>query len=93
MENVRFLKKGIRANGKYFPAWYSEGPYTEQSGLPEGTITVYAKDILIGLPKELNPTNDSDMMTDYFEKDRARILPSSPLHKPAFAALKGKRLF
>lgn len=87
---VKFLKKGVKENGEYYPAWYSQGGYTKESGLPEGTITVYAKTYK-GLPKGLEPKNNSDLMTDYFEKSRARILPNSPNFKAALTVLKGRR--
>ena len=43
--------------------------------MPEGTVTIYSKDMLKKLPKELNPKNDTDGMTDYYEADRARVRP------------------
>jgi hypothetical protein len=88
---VKFLKKGIKENGQYFPAWYSQGEYTEQSGIQKGTITIYAKSYK-GLPSALSPKNDSDSMTDYFEKDRARVAPGSPNYKAVLSVLKGRRL-
>ncbi len=74
---IKVLKHGIKSNGKYIRCWYTKGALKSH---PEGTITVYAKDY-DRLPVELNPENDSDIMVDYFEKDRARIVPSHPLYQ------------
>ena len=74
INGCRFLAKGIKdAAGKYYPAWYS------RSTLINGreAVTVYAKSILSGLPAALAPQNDSDMRTDYFEKDRTRFYAGS----------------
>lgn len=79
--SVKFLKKGIRANGKYYPCWYSL--QTLING--KTAITIYAKSHLTGLPAELNPENDSDIYTDYFEKDKVRFY----LGSPEFEMLKG----
>ena len=75
MENkIRFLKNWVDVNGTRVKVWYSMESYTN---LPEGTITIYAQDYGRQLPKELTPENDTDSMTDYFEKDRSRIKPDS----------------
>ena len=74
INGVSFGKKGVRHNGKYFPAHYSHG--TLING--KEAITVYAKSLLVGLPAALSPSNDSDMQTDYFEKDRVRFYAGSP---------------
>lgn len=76
LKDIRVLKHGIRYKGKYHRAWYSKGKLINH---PEGTITVYARDYS-PLPQVLKPQNDSDAMTDYFEKDRARIEPTHPLY-------------
>lgn len=70
---VKFLKKGVKAGGQYYPCWYS------LSTLLNGktAITLYAKSMLKGLPRELNPQNESDMQTDYFEKDKVRFYAGS----------------
>lgn len=74
---IRFTKFAIIANGKRIPVRYSKGSYTDISGIPKGTITIYAKEYGNQLPEELNAENDTDYQTDYFEKDRARIRPDS----------------
>ncbi len=81
IKGATFGKKGIRVSGKYFPAWYS------RSTLINGAeaVTVYAKCILTGLPDCLKPQNDSDMMTDYFEKDRVRFYSGTPEYSALIA--------
>lgn len=73
INGIKFGKKGIKADGKYFPCWYSLA--TLING--KTAITIYAKCILTGLPKSLQPENNSDMQTDYFEKDRVRFYEGS----------------
>ncbi len=75
---IKFLKHGIRYNGKYIPVWYSKGKLLHH---PEGTITIYANAYDKPLPPELHPENDTELQSDYFEKDRARILPDSKYYK------------
>ena len=84
---VKFMWNGIKVDGTLYRAHYSIGPYTSNSGLPDGTITVYAKDYrsfpqIEGLQIE----NDSDIMTDYFETDRLRIYPGNKYYNDAKAA-------
>lgn len=88
INKIRFLKHAIKHKGQRVPVWYSKGSYTKESGLPEGTITIYAKKYGTQLPSELKPMNDTDLMTDYFEKDRARVKPDSPYYKEVKKLLK-----
>jgi len=81
---IKFLKKGIRSNGRYIPVWYSMGGLYNE---PKGTITIYAREYNKRLPKELSPENFSDMQTDYFEKDRARIRPRSKYYQEVIKAM------
>ena len=69
MNNIKFLKKGIKVNDEYYPVFYSLGAIVD--GIEH--LTIYAKSIIKGLPKELNPENNSDAMTDYFETDKIRF--------------------
>lgn len=41
---IRFLKHSIKFRGKKARVRYHKGSYTKESGLPEGTITIYAQD-------------------------------------------------
>jgi len=84
---IRFLTHAAVKERKKARVHYSQGSYTKETGIPEGTITIYAKDYGFQLPKELNAENQSDMMTDYFETDRARIKPDSIYYKDVLKAL------
>lgn len=87
-KDLKFLKNAIKdLQGKRHRVHYSQGNYTKESGLPQKTITIYAKDYG-ALPKQLKPVNESDLMTDYFEKDRARIKPNSKYFKEVEKLLK-----
>lgn len=79
-KDIQFLKNAIKSDGKKSRVYYSKGSYTKESKLPKGTITIYAKDYG-HLPNALKPQNESDIMTDYFEKDRVRIKPSSKYYQ------------
>jgi hypothetical protein len=63
------------------------------SRYPEGTIAIYAREYkrLPQIP-ELKIYNDSDVMTDYFEEDRAYLDPSNPLYPQAKAAYNQLRI-
>lgn len=74
INGIRFLKHGVKdASGNYYPARYSRSVLI----CGRDAVTVYAKDIIKGLPVGLNPANDSDSRTDYFEKDRVRFFSGS----------------
>ena len=75
---LKFMYNGIKLDGKLFKATYSKGGYTEQSKIPQNTITIYARDYE-DFPKieGLQIQNNSDSMTDYFEKDRIRVTPTN----------------
>lgn len=84
-ERIRFLKHSIKFNGKKARVRYSQG---ELYGFPKGTVTIYAKDYGVQLPRELKPKNQTDYQTDYFETDRARIKPKSKHYKAVRKVLK-----
>lgn len=73
---VKILKKGIKINGAYFPCHYS----SSKNNL-NGNATIYMRSYA-RLPKEayevFKVENESDMQTDYFEKDKLRVLPTNP---------------
>jgi len=89
--DIKILKDAIKfkIDGKEqrTPVWYSQGDYGDK--LPKGTITVYAKRYK-HLPRELSSENNSDIQTDYFEEDRARITPTSPYYNKVLNAMRGK---
>lgn len=90
---VKFFWNGLKVNGEFHKCYYSSGPYTAASGLPEGTITMYAANYK-RIPRipELNIENETDIMIDYFESDRIRILPNSPLYNEAKKALRAHEI-
>lgn len=84
---VKFMWNGIKVDGNLYKAGYNIGPWTRESGLPDGTITVYI-DGYKRLPQipGLDVYNDSDIMRDYFESDTIRIRPGNPYYDDAKAA-------
>lgn len=84
---VKFMWNGIKVDGELYKAHYSMGNYTTDSGIPEGTITIYGKHYT-SLPSIAGLTieNDSDAMTDYFENDRVRVTPDNKYYGEVKAA-------
>ena len=93
IKKIQFMAHAIKFDGKKAKVWYSKGEYTKESGLPKGTITIYAGGYGDQLPRALNPQNETDMMTDYFDKDKARIKPDSPFYKKVLKAVKKREEF
>jgi len=93
-KDLRFLKDAIKDlnTGKRQKVFYTQGGYTKESGLSENTITIYARKYA-PLPKQLNPLNNTDTMTDYFETDTVRVKPSNKYYKDVLMALKKKEAF
>lgn len=88
MQKPIFYYNGIKdAKGaKLQKVWYSSGKLLNH---PEGTLTIYSREY--GQFSDLvhasfKVENDSDLMTDYFEKDRIRVLPGHPLYAEVLAA-------
>lgn len=78
INGVRVMKKGIRFAGKYVPCWFSFSTYTDGSK----AVEIRAKSVCDYLPKELGTViNNSDTMSDYFEKDRVRFALGTPEFK------------
>lgn len=76
---IKLLKKGLKVDKVYYPCHYSSA----RNNL-KGNATIYIKSYE-PLPAEaysvLQIENNTDMQTDYFEKDRIRIPPSSEFFK------------
>ena len=88
MDNIKFVWNGIKINGEFFKCSYGTGPYTAASGLPDDAITMFAaKCKRIPRIPGLTIENNTDIMTDYFETDRIRILPGSPFYEEAKKAM------
>ena len=89
--DLRFFWNGIKAGtGKLQKCYYSDGALCHH---PAGTLTVYAKDghFSAEVRRTFTVENDSDIMTDYFEDDRFRVLPDHPLYAAVKAALEAKK--
>lgn len=77
INGIRFLKHGVKDSaGNYFPALVYRSAASPINNLE--SITVYARTYDRGLPVELNPSNDTDSSTDYFEKDSVTYLQGTP---------------
>ena len=91
-DKMKFLWNGIKSNGKLYRAWYSDG---QLIGYPQGTLSIYAKDYS-GFNAEINASfqvqNNSDYATDYFDKDKIRILPDHPLHATIAALIAANKI-
>lgn len=83
-----FYWNGIKdqRGAKLQKCWYSDG---EMRNHPAGTLTIYGRDysgfselVCACFPVQ----NDSDLQTDYFEKDRIRVIPTHPLYPQVKAA-------
>lgn len=84
---LKFYYNGIKGdNGKLQRCSYSLGALLHH---PEGTITIYSREyshFTKDIQEVFTVENDSDLMTDYFEKDRIRVLPSHPMYQQVLAA-------
>ena len=82
---VRFLKKGIKdGEGKYFPVWYSHSENYGSFGKGREVIVIYAKTyerFSDEIQKAFMVRNDTDHMTDYFDKDKITIEKHDPMFK------------
>lgn len=88
MANLKFYYNGIKEDGgKLQPCSYNLGNYVN---LPEETITIYNREYTRfsqGIRDAFKVENDSDIMTDYFEKDRIRVAPTHPLYQQVKEAM------
>jgi len=89
--NIRFFYNGLKVVGSkdLYRAHYSfsKSSYGHNDDLH---ITIYARDLLKGLPVEINEyveiKNDTDSMTDYFDKDRVVVRPGNTLWNDTLTA-------
>ena len=88
MNQVKFMYNGIKIDGKLYPANYSKCDLFKR---PAGTIVIYLKNYN-HLPQVegLNTQNNTDSKTDYYEKDRLYIEPSSPFYAEVLQAIKAR---
>ena len=85
---IKLLKKRLRVNGEYFPCHYSPS-CNNRNNVATIYLSTYKR-----LPKEVyeffNVQNETDIMTDYFEKDRIRISPEHELFSQVEELAKGR---
>jgi hypothetical protein len=87
-----FYWNGIKDDkgSKLQKAWFSLGQLTNY---PQATITIYARDYCHfsdNVRACFVVQNDTDTMTDYFDSDRIRVIPSHPLYPQVLAAHKAQ---
>lgn len=88
-----FYWNGIKDDkgGKLQKAWFSLGGLGDK--YPSETITIYARDYCRFSEKVracFSVQNDTDTMTDYFDNDRIRVIPSHPLYPAVLAAARAQ---
>lgn len=87
MTAPRFLWNGVRVDGRLILCHYSLGGLRPDL-YPAETITIYAREYgpqLSSVPG-ISARDCSDMQTDYFETEHARVLPDDPLYSAVYAA-------
>ena len=86
--NLKFYYNGIKENGgRLQRCSYSDGALINY---PAGTITIYKRDhapFSQGVQDAFRVENNTDIITDYFEKDRIRVEPTHPLYATVRAAM------
>lgn len=84
---LKFFYNGIKASdGKLQRCRYSIGQLKSH---PAGTITIHARDYIgfnAAVSQEFKIENNSDLYTDYNEKDCIRVRPDHPLYADVLAA-------
>jgi len=86
---IRIYFNGIKIDGgKLVRCGYSLSNNADSTE----SVSIYARDYSGDLPRDLLPVrNDTDIYTDYFDKDSAYITPTHPLYKYfRYAGLKGR---
>lgn len=90
-QGIKFYYNGLRLDGakKLIPCYYYIDRDTQDSEIKG--VSINAADYGAELPKKYLPVkNDTDIMTDSFDKDSAYLTPEHPLYKYAlYVALKG----
>lgn len=87
---IKFVYNGIKdEQGKLYKADFSKGCHKDG----EDIITIYARDYE-DLPRVegLQVENDSDIMTDYFEKDRIEVRPENKFYEQVLEAWKQQEI-
>ena len=89
---LKFYWNGIKDNGsKLQRCHYSDA---QLINFPAGVITIYKRDydsFSDAVWDAFEVVNNSDIQTDYMEKDRIRVMPDHPLYADAAAALAAQK--
>lgn len=87
MTSLKFFYNGIKVNGgKLQKATFDDCPLRSY---PNGTITIRAREysgFSVEIAEAFTIENNTDTQTDYFEKDKIRVVPSHPLYAEVAAA-------
>lgn len=80
MASIKINSKFISVDGKRAGVTYSAGPWV--AGVPADLIKIRPRQSAFPLQfrAAFAIENNSDMVTDYFEKDCIRVLPGHPLY-------------
>lgn len=81
---IKMMKFYVTNGAEKARVWYSRGQLIDG----RDCVTIYAKDYTGALGRIFNGDNyenNTDTMTDYFEKGRVRIFPSNPMWNAACA--------
>lgn len=91
-KNIKFMWNGIKVDGKLIRAGYSisAGPCNEAG---DSEITIYARQCSDSLPTLDSETviNNTDIIVDYFERDKMRVSPTSRWYQVVKAAAVKRR--
>ena len=91
---IKFYYNGMKAddNPGLQKCWYSASALLRH---PAGTFTLYARDYRAFSPEiamAFKVENDTDIMTDYIQKDLIRVEPSHPLYGQIVAAFEKQQV-
>lgn len=90
--SIKFYYNGIRdfTGAKIQPVFYSLGGLRS---MPDTTITISHREHCGGFSQAVHEAfagmveNETDSMTDYFDRDRIRVMPSHPLYAQVAEAM------
>ena len=87
MKTIKLMKFYVTDGVTKARVHYSHGQIHDGNGGLKDCVTLYAQDYDSRLGKVFTDTyeNDSDMMTDYFDKGHVRIFPGNDLWDAALA--------
>jgi hypothetical protein len=88
--SIKFYWNGLKVNGSKKLIKCSYSLDNNRDGSP--SVSIYAGDYGASLPQDIfSVCNDTDLYTDYFDKDSAEVTPDHPLYNYArYAAMKAR---